>query len=206
MKTIRFRILLITVLICLLPILLGVVWWERLPETMAIHFNFNGEPDHFAPKGFVVYGLPCLMGLFQAVACVAVDLQSKTRGEQKKVEWVSKWILPVITVVLYFVTLGYGLSWKIDIRMTASLLVGGILLVTGNYLPKLDYVKHYQIDTAKARKINRFLGYETAIMGVLFLISIFLPPIAAIVCLLLLIPYTVIGVIYGICVVKSGEN
>ena len=206
METIKWRILLITIMICLLPILLGVALWELLPETIAIHFNFHGEPDNFASKGFVVFGLPCLMGLLQLVACVAVDLQFKTREKQKKIEWVSKWISPVITVVLYVVTLGYALGWNVDIRRTACFLVGGMFLVTGNYLPKLDYVKHFQIDPSKARIINRFVGYETVIMGILFLVSIFLPPIASVVCLLLLIPYLAIGVIYGIRVVTSKEN
>jgi hypothetical protein len=68
----------------------------------------------------------------------------------------------------------------------------------GNYLPKFDYVKNYNVDFEKARKINRFIGIETVIMGVLMLISIFLPPIATLISIFLLIPYAIISVIYTI--------
>ena len=83
------------------------------------------------------------------------------------------------------------------------MIVGIIFLIIGNYLPKFDYVKNYSLDTEKARKINRFIGFETVIMGILMLITIFLPPIATAIWLFLLIPNAVISVIYGI---KIGRN
>lgn len=204
MKAINRKTLWITVLVCLLPILVGVAVWESLPEMMAIHFNVYNEADNFMPKGFVVFGLPCLMAAFQIFSCVVSDCSSKKQAE--KMTLVSKWILPVVTVTLYFATLGYGLGWKIDIRMVAAVLVGGMFLVTGNYLPKLSYVKNYRLDTEKARKINRFIGFLTVVLGILFLGSIFLPPIATVVCVFLLIPYAIVGMIYGIVVTKSKKN
>ena len=78
-----------------------------------------------------------------------------------------------------------------------------MFLVMGNYLPKFDRVKNFSIDAEKARKVNRFIGYETVVMGLLFIISIFLPPVASVVCLLLLIPYAVISVIYGIITARK---
>ena len=78
-----------------------------------------------------------------------------------------------------------------------------MLILIGNYLPKFEYIKNYDLDTEKARKINRFLGRQTVGMGVLFLLSVFLPPRASAACLLLLIPYAIIGVIYGIRVGKK---
>ncbi len=206
MKGIKWRILILTAIVCLLPILLGVALWEQLPETMAIHFDMHNQPDNFASKGFVVFGLPCLMTFFQIVSCLAVDFNSKVRGEQKKIEQVSKWILPAVMVVLYITTLGYGMGWNIDIRMVAAVLTGGMFLVIGNYLPKLDYIKHYNLDTDKARKINRFVGFETVILGILFLGSIFFPPVATVVCVFLMIPCIVIGVIYGVAIGKSKED
>ena len=108
-----------------------------------------------------------------------------------------------MTLVLYVVTLGYGLGWDIDIRRVAVLIVSVMLIVIGNYMPKLDYIKNYNIDAEKARKINRFVGFETVIMGFLMLVTIFLPPIASVVALFLLIPYSVIGIVYGIKVARK---
>ena len=198
MKFMKWRILIITCAVCLLPVLLGVSLYESLPETMAIHFNIHNEPDGFATKGFVVFGLPVLIVLLQIFCCFINDINAKKHGERKKFERATKWIIPVMTIVLQIATLGYGLGWNIDIRKVAGLIVGGMFLVIGNYLPKFDYIKNYDLDAEKARKINRFIGYETVVMGILFIASIFFSPMVTLGCLLLLIPYALIGAIYGI--------
>lgn len=198
MKFIKWKSLLATCAVCLLPILLGLALWDKLPSAMAIHFDINNNPDNFASKGFVVFILPLLMVLLQAFCCFVNDINAAKHGERKKFERATKWIIPVMTVILQAVTLGYALGWNLDIRRIAAFIVGVIFLVTGNYLPKLDYVKNYDVDTEKARRINRFIGFETVVMGILYLISIFLPPLATVVCLFLLVPYVVISVIVGI--------
>ena len=200
MKFIKWKSLIITCVICLLPIFLGLALWDKLPETLAIHFDINNNPDNFASKSFVVFGLPVLMALLQIICCFINDINAYKHGNRIKFERVTKWIIPCMSVILQIVTLGYGLGWNLDIRKVVALLVGGILLVIGNYLPKFDYIKNKDIDTGKARKINRFIGYETVVMGVLFIVSGFLPPIATVICLCLLIPYALIGAIYGICI------
>lgn len=198
MKIFKWKVFIITSIVCLLPILLGISLWDKLPGTMAIHFNAYGEADGFATKEFVVFGLPVMMVFLQAISCFINDINAHKHGERKKFETVTKWIIPCLTVVLQIITLGYGLGWNIDIRRAVAFIVGVILIVTGNYLPKFDYVKNADVDTEKARKINRFIGYETVIMGLLFMVSVFTPPIGTVVCLFLLIPYAVIGIVYGI--------
>ena len=205
MKFIKWKTLLITSLVCLAPILLGVALWDMLPDTIAIHFDINNNPDNFASKGFVVFVMPALMVLLQAFCCVVNDINAYKHGERVKFERAVKWIIPVVTVILQFVTLGYAMGWAIDIRRVVALIVGVVFIVVGNYLPKLDYVKNYDLDTEKARKINRFMGFENVIMGILFIVSIFLPPVATIGCLLLLIPCSIIGVVYGLKVGRSKE-
>ena len=200
MRFFKWRILAITSIVSLLPILLGISLWNKLPDTMAIHFNIYGTPDNFAPKGFVVFGLPVLMVILQAFCCFINDINAFKHGERKQFEAVTKWIIPCLTNALQIITLGYGLGWNLDIRKVVAFIVGVIFLVIGNYLPKFDSIKNYDLDTEKARKINRFIGYETVAMGLLFLLSIFLPPISTVICIILLIPYAIIGVVYGIII------
>ena len=198
MKFFKWKTFTITSVVCLLPILLGISLWSKLPDAMAIHFNIYGTPDHFASKEFVVFGLPALMVVLQAFCCFINDINAYKHGNRKKFVTVTKWIIPCLTIVLQIITLGYGLGWALDIRKSVSLIVGVIFLVIGNYLPKFDYIKNYDVNTEKARKINRFVGYETVVIGLLFFVSIFLPPISSVICLLLLIPYAMIGIVYGI--------
>ena len=203
MKIIKWKTLIITCIICLLPILLGIALWNNLPDTLAIHFNFHNEPDNFAPKGFVVFGFPILMVLLQIFCCFANDANSRKYGKCIKIERVTKWIIPVMSIVLQTVTFGYSLGWILDIRKVAILIISAIFIVMGICLPECDYVKNRDIDKEKEKKINKFVGIETVIMGLLGIATIFLTPITSVVWLFLLIPYSIISIIYGIKIKQS---
>ena len=205
MKCVNWKILIITSFICLLPIIFGVAVWDSLPDSMAIHFDLYGNPDNFASKSFVVFGLPVMLCFFQIFCCITNDMVYKKYGENEKVENVLKWIIPVVGAVLYTVTIGFGLGWDIDMRKIAVFLVGSIFVVTGNCLPKLNYIRNLKVEEYKARKINRFVGILTVIMGILFLVSIFLPTVYSMICLALIIPYAIFCMVYSIVISKNRE-
>ena len=199
MKNIKWKTLIITCLVCLLPVLLGLALWQRLPYSIAIHFNMYNQPDNFAHKSFVVFGLPALMAVLQIICCVASDINTAKHGS-KKFETAAKWIIPVMAVVVQTATLLYGIGIMVDIRRVAVAVVAAEFLVLGNYLPKLDYVKNYKIEPQKARKINRFMGKTMVIMGLLAIVSLFLPPVYSVIWLILLIPCVIF------CIVKAGRK
>ena len=143
--------------------------------------------------------------LLQAFCCFVNDINANKHGERKKFELVTKWIIPVMSIALQILTLGYGLGWDFDIRKPVAVIVGAIFMAIGNYLPKLDYVKNYNLDTYKARKINRFIGFTSVIMGFLFIASIFFDAKATVVCVILLIPYAIVSGIYSLAVIKSKK-
>ena len=205
MKFIKWKTLCITSLVCLLPIAFGIALWDYLPDSIAIHFDINNNPDNFASKGFAVFVMPCLMAALQAFCCFVNDINAYKHGERKKFEKVTKWTIPIMTVILQAVTFGYALGFNLDIRRVAAFIVGAVLIAIGNYLPKFDYIKNYDVEKEKARKINRFIGFETVVMGLCFIVSIFMPPIATVCCLILLLPYTLIGVVYGIKVGRKNQ-
>ena len=203
MKFMKWKSLIITCLVTLLPIVAGVVLWNQLPAEIAVHFDINGNPDNFASKGFAVFLLPLLMALLQIICCVINDIKAYQHGPRVKFERVTKWIIPCMSIVLQAAIFAFALGKNVDMRAVAMIVVGVVMIVTGNYLPKFDYIKNYNLDTEKARKINRFIGIETVIMGVLALISIFLPPIFSLYWIILLIQYVIIAVVYGIVVGKK---
>ncbi len=201
-KFIKWKILIATCFVCLASMLIGIILWDKLPQSIAIHFDINGIPDRYASKAFAVFGLPLLMVLLQIICCIINDINAKKFGDRPKLERATKWIIPIMTILLQGITFMYALDYPIDIRRCVMIIVGGVLLVIGNYLPKLDHIKNYNADTIKARKINRFIGFETVIMGILAIATIFMPPIASVVWLFGLILYGIIGVVYGVVVGK----
>ena len=185
----KVKMLCITCTICLLPILLGVSLWDRLPERMAIHFDIYGNPDNFASKAMVVFGLPVLMAVLQGFCMLMNAIAAKKHGEQKKFEAAVQWIVPCMSVLLQIATLGFGLGWDIDIRRVAVLIVGIVFLVIGNFMPKLSYVDHMKMSGEEAKRVNRFMGFAMVLLGVLFLLSLLFPPEVSMALLVLMVPY-----------------
>ena len=203
MKKSDLKVFIKTCSVCLLPVLLGISLWDKLPDSIAIHFDIYGKPDNYASKEFVVYGLPAIMVALQAVCCFANNINIRKYDGVKKMETISKWIIPFVTVILYVATLGYALGWNVDIRKVACFVVGILFVVTGNYMPKINKLNHVKLSAEKARKVNRLIGYETVILGLMFLFSIFLPPIFSLICLGVLIVVFPISVILAILISKK---
>lgn len=198
---VKWRVLVITCVVCLLPVLLGLVLWNKLPENIAIHFDMNGNPDNYAPKSIAVFGLPCMMAIIQIVCCVSSDINEKKFGEKKKISMVMKGIIPVMSVLVQGITLAHALEISVDIRKCVMTIVGGVLIVVGNYLPKLDRVNTFKgmmADKEKARRFNRLMGYTMVILGIFAIITAFLPPIASVIWLFLTILHSVVTLVYTI--------
>ena len=194
MKKIQWKKLFITCGVCLLPILYGIYLWNDLPGEIAIHFDINNNPDNYSSKGVAVFGLPLMMLLFQIISCIAIDLAEN----RKKGKNIAKWIIPFVTIVLYAATLGYALGHNTDIRKIACFVVGIIFIALGKSITAFN-----KDESDNAKKITKIMAIETVILGILMLITIFLPPIATIIWLFLLVPYSVTNIIYGIILRKK---
>ena len=50
MKHIKYKSLIISSLVCILPVFFGIALWNKLPESIPIHFDIYNNPDNFAPE------------------------------------------------------------------------------------------------------------------------------------------------------------
>ena len=76
--------IIITTLITLLPILFGLIVWNRLPEQIATHWGANGQADGYSGKAFAVFGMPCILAGRQLfVSCITLK-DPKRRNIHKK--------------------------------------------------------------------------------------------------------------------------
>ncbi|MNT92855.1 hypothetical protein D3C72_2342080 [compost metagenome] len=90
------------------------------------------------------------------------------------------------------------------------LLIGVIIILLGNYLPKLNSSNYMNIhpkslasDEKKWRKFSRVLGYCYVISGLLITFSILLSPIYSTITVLLFIFANIVISIYSIFPAKS---
>ena len=67
----------ISTMITLLPMILGGILWDKLPETMATHWGPSGEADGFSSKTFAVFGLPIIFAVLHFVCMFAMKFDKK---------------------------------------------------------------------------------------------------------------------------------
>lgn len=176
MKKIDFKILIITVILCLIPIIFGISVYDQLPEEVAVHFDMNNNPNNFMTKQFAIFVIPAIMAIFQTILCIVIDLVNDKK-ENKKFYIITKFILPIIDIIVYSSIILYAINKPINIKLMACFIIGCVFLVFGNYSPKYEpnsrEIKYYNRDVL--RKENRILGYIMVILGILFIICAFLP-------------------------------
>ena len=199
MKKIDWKILIITGLICLIPIIFGVILYDQLPEQMAVHFGVDNEPNSFAPKEFALFGIPILMFALQVFCCIFSDFMEEKK-QNKKYITIYKWIIPIIEMVVYLTMLAYGAGIELDMRMIVCITLGIVFTLVGNYMPKTEPNK-LQMNYIRAdfwKKIKRPAGYFFVIIGLAFIISAFLNSMVSLILLGIIIVVAILITIYSI--------
>ena len=132
----NLNILIITSIVILLPVLTGVVLWDTLPEQIPTHWNAAGEIDGWSSKAFAIFGLPLMMLAMHWLCVLGTAADPKKANHSDKLIHLVLWIIPIISVVLFALTYVAALGTEVRMEMVMPLLVGCVLTVVGNYLPK----------------------------------------------------------------------
>lgn len=129
-------ILALTSAIILLPMLVGLLLWARLPETMVTHFGINNEPNGFMSRAMVVFIMPlALLGLHWL--CIFAGKYGWYKAGGTKLGALVVWIVPAASLFTALVTYGYALNAQLNIARMVTVFVGLVFTVIGNYMPKV---------------------------------------------------------------------
>ena len=132
------KMIIITTLVTLLPILLGILLWEKLPDSIATHWGADGQANGWSNKAFAVFGMPCILAAIHLFSvCVTLN-DPKRKNIHKKPLALVFWIVPVVSLVTSGFTYMAALGSDIDIRLIVSIMMGILFIILGNYMPKLQ--------------------------------------------------------------------
>lgn len=178
-KTIIF-----TTILCLLPIAAGLIFWDRLPEQLAIHFNSAGEPDNWASKPVAVLLMPVFIAAIHLVCLFVTANDPKKQNITGVMKTLMLWICPFISWLCAGMTIGYALESVRNIGAVVCVFLGILFMVIGNYLPKclpsytvgikLPWTLH---DEGNWRYTHRIGGFCFMAAGLVTLVSAFFGPV-----------------------------
>ncbi len=132
----NIKTLIITTVVTLLPVLAGLILWDKLPEQIATHFNADGVADGFSSKAFAVFGMPVFLAVLHWICTVGTNADPKKKNHSDKMMTLVLWICPLISLLVSSVIYTYAMGIKVDVALVISLVFGAMFIVTGNYLPK----------------------------------------------------------------------
>lgn len=198
------KALIIAGILTLLPILIGLYYWDRLPDPMAIHFSFNGTPDGYGSKPLAVFGLPVLLLALEALGIFAISYDPKKKNISPKISSFIIWLIPAISLVVSFLMYSCNLGYKTDITKYCGLLIGILLIVSGNYLPKArqNYTVGIRIPWTLANEENwnrthRLGGYLFVIGGFLITILSLLGKLSFPAFIIIVLVITLVPILYS---------
>ena len=128
--------IIITSAITLLPIIAGLILWDRLPAEIATHFGVNNQPNGYSSKAFAVFGLPLMILGIHLLCILATNADPKKHNISAKAVNIVFWIIPVLSLVVMSITYAYALGSKIKIGFIIIMLLGILFMLLGNYMPK----------------------------------------------------------------------
>lgn len=91
------KTLIITSIITALPILVGVVLWNQLPDTIATHFGSDGTPNGWSSKWFTVFGLPLFLVIINAICTIGCEKDPRRSRYPEKMMKIVYWICPIVS-------------------------------------------------------------------------------------------------------------
>ena len=200
--------------VILIPMVVGLLLWNRLPEQITIHWGLNNTPDGWAGKQIVVFGMPALLLAAQWVGVLLTSLDPKVKNADGKPMKLVRRLIPAISLTLCGVIYGYALGLNFNMDNVALLLVGLLFLIIGNYLPKCkqSYTQGIKLpwtlkSEANSNATHRFGGKVWMLGGLLLTQCVFLPKNLLGVAILTIMPVLVlIPVVYSFLYHKREQK
>lgn len=174
----KLRVL--TSIVCLIPIVIGFMFYNQMPEQVVIHWGFDGNPDGFASRTVAIVILPLAMFVLNLLLPFLFKMDPKYENISEKTINLSMWIIPVVSLMASGLTISSALGKQVNINVFVPLVMGIMFTVIGNYLPKMSqsYTVGIKIpwtlnDEENWNKTHRLAGKLWVACGLLLIIGSF---------------------------------
>lgn len=200
--------LIITSLITLIPIVIGLILWDKLPDQVPVHWNINGDVDDYTSKTQAVFLMPLVLVAFHWICVVGTSLDPKKQNINDKMFTLVLWIIPVISLLCNSLVYATALGHKVNVEVIMPLFIGVLFIIIGNYMPKCkqSYTMGIKLpwtlnDEENWNKTHRMAGFLWVIGGIVIMATAFLG--AFWLFFVVLIPMVVVPFVYSYLLYKK---
>lgn len=171
-------------ILAVFPFILSAAFYRYLPEQVAVHWDAADNANGYASRPFAAFGLPAILLVLILLVNfrISADPQKQNIDRSPQIKFITKWFIVIIANAAQCVTIFKAMNDRLKISIFITVLVGFVIAVIGNYLPKCKY--NYTIgirlpwtlsNAENWRKTHRFAGFVWIIGGILIAVSAFFP-------------------------------
>ena len=173
---------LLSCLLLLIPMVVGLLLWNKLPDTMTSHFGVDGVADGQSSKAMAVFLPSSILLAVHIFALVITGLDKNIHNQTKKAQAIIFWIIPCLS--LFVSGLLYGVAFGMEMHLARFLpaFLGVLFALMGNYMPKVKQnhslgikIKWTLLNEENWVKAHRFAGKVWFVGGLLMIAATFLP-------------------------------
>ena len=203
--------LIITSLVTLIPIIIGLSLWDRLPEQVPVHWDINGAVDRYATKLQAVFAMPLILVAFHWICIIGTSFDPKKQNISDKAFTLVLWMIPVISLLCNSMVYATALGHDVNVNVIMPLFMGAVFILVGNYLPKCkqSYTMGIKLpwtldDEENWNKTHRLAGFIWVIGGIIIMAS----AITGVfwIFFVLLVPMVAVPVVYSYLLYKNKNK
>lgn len=192
-------------LLILLPIPVGLLLWDRLPEQFATHWGLDGQVDGWSGKPLAIFLLPVVLLVFHWVCVLITAADPGNKNQSRKAFGIVLWIVPVLSMLSTGIIYAVALGMQVNPATFLPIVLGLMFIILGNYMPKYRQNRTLGIKIAWTlhseenwNATHRFAGWVWTIGGLVMMPCAFLPGMAGIIALLIvLVALVLLPVLYS---------
>jgi uncharacterized membrane protein len=179
-KLFSIKNIILTSVVCLLPIVLGFALWDKLPEEIPQQYGWYDQVNWSLPKFWGIITMPLFMAVINVIYLLAFRFSKQKFSP--RVEGIMSWMIPALSVVLGSFMLLKPIGFDIDVFCIVGFVLSILFIIIGNYLPKTE---PNPVAGTRAPWINknpevwsktqRVSGILLVIIGIINLVTCFLP-------------------------------
>ena len=169
-------------IVILLPMLVGFLCKNILPDETVIHLGLDGTPDGFGAPMIIFLVLPPILLAIHWLCMILTDVIDKNAVQNKNLVNIMFWIIPAISLTVCGMIFSITLGYTPNVSAVIYLLFAILFIVIGNYMPKTTRnrtmgikIKWTLANDENWNATHRFSGKVYVIVGFLCFICMPLP-------------------------------
>ena len=126
----------LAVAICLIPMIAGVILYDKLPDRIATNYDFTMKESGYSSKVFVVFVMPLIFAavLFGSLVYLRNVKQKESLGKMIPIIQI---FFPTAVILVFGLLFLSALDMLKDIGFSVCLIVSLLMIYLGNYMPKI---------------------------------------------------------------------